>query len=329
MRRSSIAASVIAFAVLVTSRSQAQSDAVARAQALFEQAVVESRAADYASACPKFAASQALDPKTSTLLNLGSCYELQGRIASSWAAFKEAAVLARKHGRADWAERASVGVARLEPKLVRLTVHVPDPMRDLQLRVDLDGTSLDRAEWELAMPVDPGTHRIDWSAPGFKARSEAVTVASSNLTFTLHDLEPLPEPSASLAPSAPAASVAAPRAFWTTGRVVGVSAGAVGAGAMIAGTIFALAADAKYEEAVELCGGADGTPRVCAPAKGDRAIDAREAAGTRADVATALFIAGGALAAGGVALFVLTPPSGTRRVAITPWHGGAALVGCW
>ena len=255
-----------------------------------------------------------------------------GRGMRSWAERSSCWRAAPAHGRSDWAVRANEAITRLEPKLVRLTVHVPASMRDLELRVDLDGTSLDRAEWEQAVPVDPGMHHIDWSVPGFKAKSEAVSLAASNVTFTLSDLEPLPraaEPTAPTAPTAPAASAEAPRSFWTTGRVVGVGAGAVGVGALVAGTALAIAADAKYDEAVALCGDPDGAPRVCAPSRGARALDARGSAETRADVATALFIAGGAIVAGGIALFVLTPPRAARQVAIAPWPGGAAVVGRW
>jgi hypothetical protein len=41
------------------------------------------------------------------------------------------------------------------------------------------------------------------------------------------------------------------------------------------------------------------------------------------------FIAGGALAAGGLAMILLSPRSSTKQVALMPWNAGVAAVGRW
>ena len=75
--------------------AQAASEQAA-AEALFNQARDLMNAKQYGDACPKFAESQRLDPAPGTLLNLATCYERNGQIASAWVTYKEAATAARK-----------------------------------------------------------------------------------------------------------------------------------------------------------------------------------------------------------------------------------------
>lgn len=302
----------------------AQADGAARAQVLFDEAIAESRTGNYGTACPKFAASQRLDPKASTLLNLASCYQLNGQTASAWAAFKEAEAFATKRGRTDWAERAANAAKELEPKLVRLTVYVPKSVAIPQLHVELDGSELQSAEWNQGLPVDPGEHRVSWSAPGFTSKANSIKVGTSSVDTTLTALEPVP---VSATPSDhPSTS---PTSFWTTGRVAGVALAGTGAVSLVVGSVFGLSANSKYDEAEQLCGVPSGSPRTCLPATSADAIAARDDASSRATVSTIFFVAGGALIAGGAALFVLSPPNSSRRLAIVPTGTGLVAAGQW
>ncbi len=314
--------------LLTPSLAWAQTDNAARAQSLFDQAVAASRTHDYASACPKFAASQKLDPKTSTLLNLASCYELNGQTASAWATFKEAQAAAVRRGRTEWADRAAAAVKSLEPKLVRLTVHVPPSMRGLSLRVELDGTAMQETEWDQPLPVDPGEHRVGWAAPGYVPQSAAVAVTTANRELTLTELQRAPQPATPVARTTNEAPTR-PVSPWTTGRVVGVALGATGVAALAAGSGFGLAASSKYDEAERLCGVSAGDTRTCLPERSTEALAARDDASTRATTSTVLFVAGGVLAASGAALFLLSPPRGGRSMALVPWERGVAAVGLW
>src|SRR5688572_25328859 len=111
MRPSGLARFVVAVSLFTSFVARAddetpKADNRARAQQLFDAALAAAEAGDFAVACPKFLASQEADPKTSTLLNLANCYEKNGQTASAWGAFREAEVLARKIGRADWETNA-------------------------------------------------------------------------------------------------------------------------------------------------------------------------------------------------------------------------------
>src|SRR5437899_11188432 len=89
--------------VSIGSPAFAQSGSViVAAEALFEQGRELMTAQKFSDACPKFADSQKLDPKSSTLLNLANCYEKAGRSATAWATYREAAALAKNEGHEDY-----------------------------------------------------------------------------------------------------------------------------------------------------------------------------------------------------------------------------------
>src|SRR5579883_326916 len=61
----------------------------ATAEALFNEGKRLMNERKFGEACPKFLASQKLDPGVGTQLNLAVCYEANGQTASAWATFKE------------------------------------------------------------------------------------------------------------------------------------------------------------------------------------------------------------------------------------------------
>ncbi|HSO40229.1 MAG TPA: hypothetical protein VLT33_47210 [Labilithrix sp.] len=299
----------------------------ARAQQLFDSALVDAEAGNFAAACPKFQASQDADPKPSTLLNLASCYEKNGQTASAWGAFREAEGLARKAGRADWETTARARAEALEPKLLRLTVQVPEPSRVPGLTVTRDGARVSAGEWGVAIPVDPGLHVIAASAAG-RAPWESRTTVKESGSVAVPLLEPLPEaaPVAPIAPPPVAERPVTPTSWWTPLRTAGVVASGVGAAGLIGGTILGLVAKGKYDDAKGRCAdGARGCPS-------DAVSDSDSAYGL-ATGATVLFVVSAAVAAGGVALIVLAPPGSpesprtTASLQVGP--GSAQLVGRW
>src|SRR4029077_5041037 len=137
----------------------------AAAQALFDQGRRLVDEGNYPEACPKFEASQRLDPGTGTLLNLATCNEHCGKSATAWTEFNEALSLAIRDGRRDRMSFAREHIANIEPQLPRLTVSVRAPGTE-GLSVTIDGAPLGRAAWDVKAPVDPGGHTIEATAPG-------------------------------------------------------------------------------------------------------------------------------------------------------------------
>src|SRR5262249_42944188 len=90
-----VALGAAAATVSLTARAGSPPQAGA-AELLDSQATSLMQEHRYAEACPKLAESDRIQPGTGVLLRLALCYELSGRTASAWAAFREAAGRARR-----------------------------------------------------------------------------------------------------------------------------------------------------------------------------------------------------------------------------------------
>src|SRR5690349_18302425 len=119
---------VVTFALLsatflgsATSRAQ-DATTKATAEALFADGRRLMNIGDYATACPKLAASQRLDPGIGTALNLADCYEKSGRFASAWAEFRGAVTAAHTAGSSDREQLASDRAQALVAKLSYFTI---------------------------------------------------------------------------------------------------------------------------------------------------------------------------------------------------------------
>ena len=93
-------------------------------------------------ACSKFAMSQRIEPKLGTLLNLASCNEADGKIASAWAQFTEARAIAERTGQAEREQFAREHADALSTRLSRITVASADGS---ELSLQLDGVMIDAA----------------------------------------------------------------------------------------------------------------------------------------------------------------------------------------
>ena len=127
----------------------------AAAEALFVEARQLASEGRYAEACPKFAESQNLDPATGTLLNLADCYEQAGKTASAWMTWIEAAAEAKARGQTDRERMARQRATALQPKLVYLTIDVPDASQVEGMSVTRNGEPVREALWGTSVPGDP------------------------------------------------------------------------------------------------------------------------------------------------------------------------------
>jgi hypothetical protein len=289
----------------------------AAAEALFKLARDLMAAGKYAEACPKLAESQRLDPGTGTLLNLATCYEKNGQVTSAWATYKEAALAAQNAGEASRVKLARQKAAALEPTLPTLAIVVPPSADRPDLQVTRDGAVVGRAAWGTPIPVDPGVHLVQASAPGRKPWQAQPRVAGAGAALSLEipPLEPEVAAPASAsqattpAPSTPSGTVnaapprrvaetPAPAQPGATQRLVGFVVGGVGLAGLVAGGVAGAIAKSKNDAATSQCNGT-----VC-NAQGITSLDNARGAATASTVG---FIAGGALVATGVVLVLLAP----------------------
>jgi hypothetical protein len=279
----------------------------AQADRLFQEGKQLIERGKYAEACPRLAESQSIDPGSGTLLALALCHESEGKTASAWREFREAALLCERAGRADRVQLARAHLASLDVALTKLVIRVSEQAAGTGLALRLDAQPIARDEWNQAVPVDPGPHAIDASAPGMKPWSTKLVVAGTGGTqvVVVPALDPEPAPSAATRPWAP------------TSAYVAAGIGLVSLGL---GTGFGVRAVVKANEVRSMCPSSPcDRPDVTAINN-----DAKTAAWV-ADVGIGVGLAAVAVAA---VLVVRGSPArkGTARVSVAPLAGtGAGL----
>ncbi len=331
----------LAFAVApAVARAQSASDQAA-ATALFKQGRDLMAAGKYADACPKLAESQRMDPGAGTLLNLATCYEKNGQLASAWTTYQDAASAAQKAGEGDRVKAARAKVAALEPTLPTLTIVVPAAADRADLEVRRDGALVGRAAWGAPIPVDPGPHPLDASAPGkppwhgqalvggagAKVSIEVPPLADAAIPANPVPAMPVaPTPAtAPAAPAAPPADTTTPPSSGGAQRTIALITGGVGIAGLGVGGVFGILAMSKNNSTSGHCNGS-----VCDAPTIASLSDAR----TDATVSTVGFVAGGVLIAAGAVLY-LTAPKGppSTGLVLSPGAGGSiaglTLQGGW
>lgn len=308
----------------------------AAAEALFDEGLTLMKQERYDQACPKLEQSQRIDAGIGTLLYLAECYERLGRTASAWATFREAASAAQAAGQADRARQGKQRADALEPKLSKLTISVAPENRSIaDFEVTRSGTVVQAPLFDSAVPVDPGEQVIEARAPGYVTFRSTVLVPGDGGTGALQippltqapgaaaAAEPEPSEAAPTPPEAVADETAPPMdrgaSDGKTARTVGVvlmGAGALGLGV---GGIFGMRAINKNKDADDECG----SPNSCETKRGEKLNDQAQTAALVSNVA---FIAGGALAIGGLVLYWTAPDgSETSNLGAAPIPGGAQL----
>lgn len=300
-----LAASVLVAAPLV----HAQAGNKAAAESLFQTGKTLMGEGKFDEACPKFVESQRLDPSVGTLLNLGRCYEGQGKTASAWAEYKEAAVLARSTGQQDRETAAKDLAAKLEPKLSKLRLDPAPGAADITgLEIKDNGASMGKGTLGIALAVDPGEHHIEVSAPGYLPWSTKITIGkeADSKTATIPVLEK--DPNAKVTGPGTTGPGTTPPGGTTDGggsslKTAGFVVGGVGVVGIGLGAVFGILASgdvSSAEDDATLC-----PNKVCTPA-GREQIDS---ASTKATVSTIGFAVGGAALAAGVLMILLAPSS--------------------
>jgi len=152
---------LVALAVVAVSPARAAEPTAgerAIAESLYDRARRQMDEGQVTAACDSFAESQRLDPGTGTLLNLASCHEAAGKLATAWVEFREAVAALRHDKRTDRLRYALDHVAAIEPRLAYVTISVPEFAQGHAPVISLDGRVLGPAAWGVEVPIDAGWH---------------------------------------------------------------------------------------------------------------------------------------------------------------------------
>ncbi|MEM6789626.1 MAG: PEGA domain-containing protein [Myxococcota bacterium] len=173
------------------------------ADRFFERAQGQLEADDWERACRNFRVSMRYDTSVSTLANIARCEEHEGRLYEAWAANNRARFLnrntpdaARREALNDYLTRA---IAKLEAQLPSVRVVVPNTPPGLAIKSD--GALMPVSGAGEPFPVNPGSHRISVSAPGYRTATREIELEPGARTELVIPLEPgEDEPAATPAP---------------------------------------------------------------------------------------------------------------------------------
>lgn len=324
--RSTAAINLVTFAIFMTATSSRAHAQNAAAEALFSDGERLMKEGKLPEACEAFAASNRLEARAGTLLNLGSCREKNGQLASAWSAYKDALTRAKDPKKQ---QVANERVTALESRLSYLTISVPDESRVDGLALTRNGIAVDPILWNRAIPVDGGTYVIAGHAPGHEEWSASVQVPNELGKVSVEvpkfkDIAKLitpvdPKPPAEAVDEAPATAAS----MFTTKRKIALGLAGVGITAVVAGVVLGVQAKGFENDAYALC------PDPATPcADGDRASELTDNGHSRALFANVAFgIAGASMISAGTLWFLGAPSASEARVAVTPRAGmGAAAI---
>jgi hypothetical protein len=219
-------AAVGLFVACVIVAGHASADDAPIAEALYgegQKLIAEGRIHE---ACMKFAESERVDPAAGTLVASAACHEKEGRVATAWAEFKEATVSAQRAREPARERYARAHADQLAGALYRVAIDLPDAPPGVEVKVDT--RALGVGALGSAIPLDPGTHHFEVSAPGRITWVKDVDVPTGGggqrVTAALA-IAPVPPPPVVVLPAPKVAPVAA------------IAVGAVGAGAIVVGAV--------------------------------------------------------------------------------------------
>jgi hypothetical protein len=316
------------------------------AEVLFREAIEALDHGNVKVACAKFDESQRLDPAIGTLMNLAACHEREGKTATAWTEYAQAASQAASSGQKEREKLARTRVAALEKQLRRVVVTAPArPVRGMAVKLDGDPFTT----FGTAVPLDPGEHVLEATAPAKKAWKTTVRVAPSAGTDSvavpeLADAAPepvvAPAPVPARAPARPDAATLAPSV--TTGaaspadkdhgtgsrRTIGYVVGGAGIVSLaLAGYYWSVTAT-KDSHRKDALAASPGNPEAQAAAVTlrDQALRAQ----TYAVVATGVGVVG---VGAGLLLILTSPRAPSTGLSVTPLFGagttGAAMSGAF
>lgn len=272
-----------------------------RAEQLFQEARTLGEKGRYAEACPLLEESQSLEPAIGTQFNLADCWEHVGRTASAHELFLRVADTARAAGRFEREKSARERAHALEPRLAKIALAVAAEAPGET--VEIDKKPIAKAAWAKPFPIDPGSHEIVASAPDH--RPFRVTVQAKEASTVDVKVPALVDTRPPIVMNDPEKRSAQ--------RTIALVVGGAGVAGLAVGAITGAMAISAKSDGETSCP-KDPYAFRCPTQDGADAWNRAETMGT---ISTLGFIAGAALLAGGVVLW-LTAPKVKTTVGTSP-----------
>ena len=190
LRVGSVLAALLGVALAASTARAAPSEVEVRAaRQLFVDAEKDEDAGRWAEALDKLRRVAQVKLTAGIHYHVALCEEHLGHLAAALDEYTSAEGQARAENAQDVLRLVGKRIGDLGPRVPRLTIRLVPDVGDAV--VTLDGASVSHAVLGTPLPVDPGEHRIEASAPNRPALGQSVTVRERDVTAI--DLE-LPEP---------------------------------------------------------------------------------------------------------------------------------------
>jgi len=184
---------------LVPGPASAQSAAdVAAARELFIEGAELAKAGRWEQARDRYERSLALKPAAMTRYSLGVAQMSTGMLVEALESFRAFLQEPSSGASEPYRAPATEAVARLEQRVGRVTIEV-EPASTAGLAVTLDDEAVPVAALGRPRLVNPGSHALAATAPGYEPAAQQVSLAeggSEQVTLTLIPLAPPPAPPA-------------------------------------------------------------------------------------------------------------------------------------
>lgn len=298
----------------------------AEAEALFSDGTRLMDEGKLVEACQSFEASNELEPRAGTLIQLGVCRERNHQLASAWSAYKDALSRVKDPRKRQLADARA---RDLESRLSYLTITIAPAAQVEGLTITRNGRPFGAKLWNRPLPMDGGEYVISAHVPGHDTwrTTTAVPVEGGLVVVEVPKLAELPVPVEPVPPH-PVTATALPgptpreRPATSARRLLtpkrGVAIAAVGVAVVAAGIGIGLGVEAKQrrDQAYALC---SDSAQPCANANAANALIA-QSHGRALGANVAFGLAGVAVAAGGV-LWLTGAPRERGAVALAPVIG--------
>jgi hypothetical protein len=297
-------------AFLLISFTVSIADAQDDPAAIFTKAREQFKDGEYEEALKGFERVMELSESPNAVFYSAKALRELGRFAEAYARFErarnEAAARADEEKRyLQTRDSADAALRDLEPRIAKLVITIPAAVTGAE--VNVDGHPLESSAWGESVPMMPGEHSIDATAPGYDPVSTTVSLKRGK-TKTV----PLFASGGSSSEPEPDPITDKPDTPEDDGNLLlwGAIVGGVGVAALAVGGVFGGLSLAKKSEREDNCDGL---------ACNEQGLAAAEDGTTFGNVATAGFVVGGVAVAVGVTLIVLSL-SGDDAPESDAWH---------
>jgi hypothetical protein len=165
---------------------------VQAARELFKKAEADEDAGNWSEALDKVKRAMSVKPTPGLRFHVALCEEKLGQLVAALADYTAADQMAREQNNKDVIDAVAEPLKTLRIRVPTLTIEVPAAEG---AQVELDGKPIAQGLYGVAMPVEPGTHKVTARATGKRLFSTQVTLherEADSATVKWVDVPPVP-----------------------------------------------------------------------------------------------------------------------------------------